>query len=243
MIEAAHEMRWYVAGAAPATAAPVVTASTPATASATERQPAEPQGTERQPTEPQPTEPQGTERQPTERQPAEPQPTGPRAARAVLERDATAREAWRAMLALTMGGSAPSRMHTVCQATDLTPAALKILLVLSDGPRPMRELVETFRHDPSYLTSVVDLLERRGVARREPHPTDRRAKTVVMTDEGREVLTAAQKILEVPPPSLRVLSPDEQRQLLALLLRVIEVEPAVPGVLRPRGLAEDIPAG
>jgi DNA-binding MarR family transcriptional regulator len=152
----------------------------------------------------------------------------------LAERDAFGREAWRAMLALTFGGAAPARMHTVCQATDLTPAALKILLVLSDGPRPMRELVETFRHDPSYLTSVVDLLERRGIARREPHPTDRRAKTVVMTEEGRQVLAKAQELLAVPPPSMRVLSPGEQRQLLGLLMRVLEVEPAIPEAMRPR---------
>jgi DNA-binding MarR family transcriptional regulator len=159
---------------------------------------------------------------------------GPGAAGSGPDRDALAREAWRAMLALTFGGVASSRMHTVCQAIDLTPAALKVLLVLSDGPRPMRELVEMFRHDPSYLTSVVDLMERRGVARREPHPTDRRAKTVALTDEGRAVLADAQERLAVPPPSLRVLSADEQRQLLALLMRVLEVEPAVPEALRPR---------
>ncbi|ABD11389.1 MarR family winged helix-turn-helix transcriptional regulator [Frankia casuarinae] len=149
-------------------------------------------------------------------------------------REATAREAWRAMLALTFSGEAPSRMHTVCQAFDLTPAALKILLVLSGGPRPMRELVEMFRHDPSYLTSVVDLLERRGVARREPHPTDRRAKTVAMTEEGRRVLAQAQEMLSVPPASLQVLSPDEQQQLLRLLIRVVDAEPTIPTALRPR---------
>lgn len=152
----------------------------------------------------------------------------------IAARDAVASEAWRAMLALTLAGAAPTRMHTVCQATDLTPAALKVLLVLSDGPRPMRELVETFRHDPSYLTSVVDLLERRGVARREPHPTDRRAKVVALTDEGREVLTQVHKLLAVPPPSMRVLSAQEQRQLLSLLMRVLDVEPGIPEAMRPR---------
>ncbi|WP_308301714.1 MarR family winged helix-turn-helix transcriptional regulator [Frankia umida] len=144
-----------------------------------------------------------------------------------------AREAWRAMLAMTFSGEAPSRMSLVCQELDLTPAALKLLLVLSNGPRPMRALVESFRHDPSYLTSVVDLLERRGVARREPHPTDRRAKTVTLTDEGQHVLARAQELLSVPPASLQRLSPDEQSQLLHLLLRVVDGEPGIPQALRP----------
>ncbi|MBL7501792.1 MarR family transcriptional regulator [Frankia sp. CNm7] len=157
-------------------------------------------------------------------------PDTPRAAGA---REAVAGEVWRAMLALTLGGEAHSRMHDVCQAVDLTPAALKILMVLSGGPRPMRELVEAFRHDPSYLTSVVDLLERRGVARREPHPTDRRAKTVVMTEEGQYVLARARELLAVPPASLRALAPREQEQLLGLLMRVVEAEPNIPPAMRP----------
>ncbi len=152
---------------------------------------------------------------------------------AVLGTDA-AREAWRAMLALTFGGQAPSRMHAVCHACDLTPAALKILLLLSGGPRPMRELVETFRHDPSYLTSVIDLMERRGVARREPHPTDRRAKRVVMTEEGERVLAHAEEMLSVPPASVQMLTPDEQHQLLALLMRVVDAEPGIHPAMRPR---------
>ncbi|WP_374215815.1 MarR family winged helix-turn-helix transcriptional regulator [Frankia sp. AiPs1] len=152
----------------------------------------------------------------------------------VPDGEATAREAWRAILALMFSGEAPGRIHAVCQAFDLTPAAMKILLVLSGGPRPMRELLETFRHDPSYLTSIVDLLERRGVARREPHPTDRRAKRVAMTEEGRRVLAQVQEMLSVPPASVQTLSPDEQKQLLRLLMRVVDAEPTIPAAMRPR---------
>jgi DNA-binding MarR family transcriptional regulator len=149
----------------------------------------------------------------------------------------TAREAWRAILALTFSGEGSNRMHSVCQALELTPAALKVLLVLSNGPRPMRELLETFRHDPSYLTSVVDLLERHGVARREPHPTDRRAKRVALTEEGESVLARAEELLSVAPAALRRLSPDEQAQLLHLLLRVVDGAPNIPPALRPRPVA------
>jgi DNA-binding MarR family transcriptional regulator len=98
----------------------------------------------------------------------------------------------------------------------------------------MRELVETFRHDPSYLTSVVDFLERRGLARREPHPTDRRAKTVVLTEQGADVLAQALELLTVPPRSLGVLTLGEQKQLLGLLMRLLAAEPTVPDVMRPR---------
>lgn len=157
-------------------------------------------------------------------------PAGPEPA----ARDETAREAWRAILALTMGGNAPARMGAVCAATDLTPGALKVLLVLADGPRPMRELVETFKHDPSYLTGVVDLLERLGVARREPHPTDRRAKVVAVTERGQAILTRAQEIMSEPPACLQVLSQAERAQLLGLLTRLVDAEPHILTALRPR---------
>ncbi|MBX6390507.1 MAG: MarR family transcriptional regulator [Frankia sp.] len=147
--------------------------------------------------------------------------------------DTAAREVWRAILGLTLMGEAHSRLHRVGQAVELTPAALKILLVLSRRTWPMRELVETFGYDPSYLTSIVDLLERRGLARREPHPTDRRAKTVVITDAGLAVLSQAKELLLVPPASFGVLTEAEQEQLVALLSRVVAAEPNIPEGMRP----------
>ncbi|MGF7238671.1 MAG: MarR family winged helix-turn-helix transcriptional regulator [Frankia sp.] len=143
-------------------------------------------------------------------------------------------EAWRAMQALVLGGERNNRLHEICQEVDLTPAALKTLLVLSSGPRPMRDLVSAFRLDPSYLTSVVDALERRGVAQREPHPTDRRAKTVAVTEQGQRVVERARELMAVPPPSFEVLSPSEQNQLLSLMLRIVDAEPDIPDAMRPR---------
>ncbi|ABW13056.1 transcriptional regulator, MarR family [Parafrankia sp. EAN1pec] len=151
--------------------------------------------------------------------------------------ESAAGEAWRAMQALVMGGEGHNRLHQICQEVELTPAALKMLLVLSSGARPMRDLVSAFRFDPSYLTSVVDTLERRGLARREPHPTDRRAKTVTVTDEGRLVVSRAQELMAVPPASFGVLSPAEQEQLLGLLLRVLDAEPDIPAAMRPQPFA------
>lgn len=148
-------------------------------------------------------------------------------------KEPAAHGAWRAIQALMLTGEGHSRLQDVCQALDLTPAAMKLLLVLSAGSLPMRDLVVRFRCDPSYMTSVVDVLERRGMARREPNPTDRRAKTVVVTEEGRQVVARAQVLMSVPPSSFEVLSPTEQRQLRDLLVRVIDAEPDIPAAMRP----------
>jgi DNA-binding MarR family transcriptional regulator len=152
-----------------------------------------------------------------------------------------AREAWRAIQALMLGGAGHNRLQEVCQEVDLTPAALKTLLVLSAGPRAMRDLVGAFRFDPSYMTNVVDLLERHGMAQREPHPTDRRAKTVVVTEEGQRVVARARELMAIPPASFGVLSPVELDQLQGLLLRIVDAEPGIPDAMRPSPPAPPTP--
>jgi DNA-binding MarR family transcriptional regulator len=130
------------------------------------------------------------------------------------------RAAWGMMMNLMLAGEGRDRLHRACEDVDLPPGALKALFLLSSGPRAMRELADTFRCDPSYITGVVDALERRGAARREPHPVDRRVKTVVLTDAGRALLTRARDMLFEPPPSFGALSDAEQGQLCDLLTKI-----------------------
>jgi DNA-binding MarR family transcriptional regulator len=130
------------------------------------------------------------------------------------------REAWEMMMNFMLAGEGRDRVHRACQEVDLPPGALKALLLLSSGPRAMREMAKTFCCDPSYVTGIVDVLERRGAARREPHPSDRRVKTVVLTEPGKAMLARAQDVLWDPPPSFESLSDVEQRQLRNLLVKI-----------------------
>src|SRR6476620_11032909 len=52
------------------------------------------------------------------------------------------------------------------------------------GPMTMRELAERMSCEPSNATFVIDKLEKQGLVERHPHPTDRRAKRLVLTDAG-----------------------------------------------------------
>src|ERR671936_1246640 len=52
------------------------------------------------------------------------------------------------------------------------------------GPMTMRELAERMSCEPSNATFVVDKLEAQGLIERRPHPTDRRARHLVLTDDG-----------------------------------------------------------
>jgi DNA-binding MarR family transcriptional regulator len=70
----------------------------------------------------------------------------------------------------------------------LTPARAEVLWLLNrGGPLTQRQLSQTLRCTPRNVTGLVDPLEAAGFATRNPHPTDRRATLVTLTDHGRAV--------------------------------------------------------
>ena len=74
---------------------------------------------------------------------------------------------------------------------DITPAQLRALRVLRrHGVMRLSELSDRLRIAPRSATEVVDALEARGLARRQPDPGDRRATLVEVTDDGAGVLEA-----------------------------------------------------
>lgn len=72
----------------------------------------------------------------------------------------------------------------------LTPSQSRALGVIDrHGDTPPRLSAIAARLDiaPRSATEVVDDLEERGLVRRSPDPTDRRAVTITLTDEGRAI--------------------------------------------------------
>ncbi|MGW4895820.1 MarR family winged helix-turn-helix transcriptional regulator [Kitasatospora sp. NPDC004240] len=100
---------------------------------------------------------------------------------------------------------------TVAQATALREMS---------GPMTMRELAERMCCEPSNTTFVIDKLEKQGLVERHPHPTDRRAKHLVLTTEGTALRDDLLGLLAVDSP-LSALGADEQRLLRGLLEQVI----------------------
>jgi MarR family transcriptional regulator, organic hydroperoxide resistance regulator len=89
-----------------------------------------------------------------------------------------------------------------------------------DGPCAMKELGKRMHCDPSFVTLVADMLEKRGLARREPHPADRRVKNLVLTDDGVALKhTIESEITERMPWSR--LDSEERSQLLALIRKML----------------------
>jgi DNA-binding MarR family transcriptional regulator len=114
------------------------------------------------------------------------------------------------------------RWAEVAEKLKIPQAALRALLAIDpDEPRPMRDLAEAMNCDASYVTAVVDDLERAGYANRRTAPADRRVKTVVLTAAGRRALRTVQEELLAPPPQLDRLPAAEREALARLLQRAL----------------------
>ena len=77
-------------------------------------------------------------------------------------------------------------MHATLAERGLTPARAEVLLVLHYHGEPMfqRELSQALHCTPRHVTALVDILEAHGCVARGPHPTDRRATLVALTEQG-----------------------------------------------------------
>jgi DNA-binding MarR family transcriptional regulator len=86
-----------------------------------------------------------------------------------------------------------------------------------DEPMSMSGLAERLGIDASYVTSIADQLEERGLIVRQPHRTDRRIKSLVLTDEGRRVRDQTLVVLWTTVPILDGLANSERNELRRLL--------------------------
>jgi DNA-binding MarR family transcriptional regulator len=136
-----------------------------------------------------------------------------------------AAEAWRRIRSISHDPKAMAAFHQLTQETGLPLAPLRALLVLPlDEPISMRQLARRLGCDNSYVTPLVDTLEGRGLLVRQPHPTDRRIKFIVLTEEGRALTSRAQLADTTPPASFSRLTKTEVRTLRDLLRRLDPAE-------------------
>ncbi|MBE1470372.1 MarR family winged helix-turn-helix transcriptional regulator [Kibdelosporangium phytohabitans] len=100
---------------------------------------------------------------------------------------------------------------------DLTDAQAAALWRLSDEQEmTARQLADRLHCDASTASSMIDRLERHGVVRRVPHPTDRRAKILRLTPRGCELRDQLVRYTTERSP-FAGLAPSDQRRLHALL--------------------------
>ncbi|MCF1508735.1 MarR family winged helix-turn-helix transcriptional regulator [Streptomyces glomeratus] len=116
---------------------------------------------------------------------------------------------------------------TVAAASEnLTASQGKTLNVLRRGPASMSVLATTLTCDASNMTGIIDRLEKRGLVRREPNPSDRRVKNVVLTAEGERVINVIRGKMHHTLDGLSRLDEQERDTLYALLERAFSAQPA-----------------
>jgi len=120
-----------------------------------------------------------------------------------------------------------TRITQSLESIGLTPASFGLLNVL--GARrgaTQRELGSAMGIDPSTMVSLIDELEAGELAKRQPHPKDRRAREVVITSKGRRLLERGRQMaLQVEDEVLGGLNAGERRELLKLLRRALDAAP------------------
>ena len=97
------------------------------------------------------------------------------------------------------------------------------------GPATQARLIAELDADKSAMLRTVDELEQHGLVVRTPVPGDRRARTIDLTDEGRDRLAEASRVAQrVARDLLDGMTLKEQTTLRDLLARFVRAEKEDP---------------
>jgi len=111
------------------------------------------------------------------------------------------------------------RGEKIAQRFGVPAFCLKALHALNPS-MAMRDVGKYLHCDPSFVTAIADLLEKRGLARREASLADRRVKNLVLTDEGVGLREKVEREFMAAMPWNGVLDKDERTCLLALIRKM-----------------------
>ncbi len=118
--------------------------------------------------------------------------------------------------------SAQSHASAALAPLGIDPRHFAVLTLLQEaGPLSQQRISQGLNVDPTMMVSIVDDLERLGLARREVQKEDRRAYAVKLTPSGVTLLEEAEKRIDVLEEELfSPLTDDEYVQLLNLLRKL-----------------------
>ena len=111
----------------------------------------------------------------------------------------------------------------------LTPRARCVLSTALDAGLTQIEIADRIGIDKTTMVVTLDALEAAGHAERQPSPTDRRARVVVVTESGREIVAKADDLYEEIVGSVLGSLPDGERDgLVKGLTRLMEGRLSTP---------------
>jgi DNA-binding MarR family transcriptional regulator len=117
------------------------------------------------------------------------------------------------------------QVERIAQRLAVPAVFIKALHTL-DAPMAMKDLGKRMHCDPSFVTAIADMLEKRGLARRAAHPGDRRVKHLILTGEGCDLKQRLEAELSARMPWSTGLTDAERVQLLALIRKMLSAEAA-----------------
>jgi DNA-binding MarR family transcriptional regulator len=115
------------------------------------------------------------------------------------------------------------RISDLLKPFDLSPASGLVLSIVADSESPLQpnQIADRLIISRATVTGLIDSLERRGYARRQPHQSDRRMLLIEPTDTGRQVAHAFRPIVHQHQKVwLEALSEKEQGHLIDSLQRL-----------------------
>jgi len=116
-----------------------------------------------------------------------------------------------------------ARAEDVLRPLGLTFARYELLTLLHftrTGALPMAKASARLQVHPTSVTNAVDRLEKVGLVRRAPHPTDRRTTLIEITAEGHELALVATEQLNKTLFNDPGLDSEDLRPLLRILARL-----------------------
>lgn len=127
------------------------------------------------------------------------------------------------MLLVATGDKARDLFGYALTSLDIGTKHFAILFLLANqGLLSQVELGQQMGIDRAPMVKYIDHLEQRGLVERNPNLQDRRAYSLVLTSQGREILLQALALAhQVEAEVLAPLSAEEQAQLNYLMKRLL----------------------
>jgi DNA-binding MarR family transcriptional regulator len=95
---------------------------------------------------------------------------------------------------------------------------------VSEGPKRQLDLAAQLGVDRTVMTYLLDDLEKAGLVQRQADPSDRRARLIVPTEQGRETLCDLERRLSASEDEVMGSLDDGERMVFRMLLQRIAVQ-------------------
>jgi DNA-binding MarR family transcriptional regulator len=128
-------------------------------------------------------------------------------------------DVWRTMAALVFDNR-DSWKRAAVAAAGLPFSRVRLLRRLSRRSMTVKELAQAATIDAPAATVAINDLEARGLVVRETDPTNRRRKTVSLTDAGRGLVRRVDAVDDPAPDVLATLDDEDLKTLRAILAKL-----------------------